>query len=59
MTRVGNDTFYTLIGAVSWGSRERPCTYQEGPGVFARVTKFLDWIEETTRGSNYCDARSD
>jgi len=58
MTRVGSNTFYTLIGAVSWGSPERPCTYQEGPGVFARVTTFLDWMEETTRGSNHCAART-
>jgi len=39
---------YSLVGVVSWGYG---CGVAEYPGVFARVTKVLDWIAETTRDS--------
>ena len=43
----------TLIGLVSWG-HPIGCTSKRSPGVFVRVTKFLDWIKQNTRGSNLC-----
>ena len=41
----------TLIGIVSWG---KVCTSKMTPGVFVRVTHFLDWIKANTRGSEIC-----
>ena len=34
----------TVVGVVSWGSRS--CF---GPGVFARVTEVLPWVQEQMR----------
>ena len=43
---------YAIIGVVSWG---RGCAMETAPGVYARVTQVLDWIQENVRGK-VCDA---
>ena len=39
---------YELIGVVSWGIG---CAQSDAPGVYARVTSQLVWINEQTKGS--------
>ena len=43
---------YTIIGVVSWG---RGCAMETAPGVYARVTQVMDWIQDNIRGT-LCDA---
>jgi secreted trypsin-like serine protease len=47
VTRASNGT-YRLIGVVSWGI---DCGDPDYPGVYARVSRYLDWIS-TTRAEN-------
>ena len=41
---------YTIIGIVSWG---QGCAMEAAPGVYARVTHVMDWIQENIRGTLY------
>merc|ERR1711893_364451 len=44
-----SDKVATLIGATSWGIG---CARKGLPGAYARVTKYLQWIKDTTKVDN-------
>ena len=45
------DGRYTLIGVVSWGWG---CAEAGQPGVYARITSVLDWINNVSSAGNTC-----
>lgn len=42
------DETHYIYGVVSWGDS---CGKKNRPGVYARVTKFIDWINEKMRAA--------
>ena len=46
---INDDGKYTLVGVVSWGYG---CGMEGYPGVYARVTSVMPWIQNTI-GSSY------
>lgn len=43
---------FVLYGIVSWGAS---CPQPRKPGVFARVSVFLDWIQSRIKGKYFSD----
>ena len=44
LTCEGSDGRWHLVGATSWGIG---CAEAENPGVYARISQYVDWIQDT------------
>lgn len=43
---------FVLYGVINWGAG---CAKSRKPGVFARVSVFLDWIQSKIKGKYFSD----
>lgn len=49
---IQDGTKITQIGIISWGIE---CALKDHPGVYTRLTYYLDWIHKNTQDATYCD----
>ena len=52
MAYEGGGRYFSIIGVVSWGYG---CALEDAPGVYARVTHQLEWVQSMMQGET-CQA---